>query len=112
MKETQMTFRIDPKLRAAFSAAAESQYRPAAQVLRDLMRDYVVRTEQPQTIAPKISQAERKRREIAFNYARASVGLEGLKVTEEYQAEVKRFINGDIDFSELTKALHEQVRNR
>ncbi len=40
-KEVQMTFRVEPELRTAFSDAALLEDRPAAQVLRELMRAYV-----------------------------------------------------------------------
>lgn len=40
-KEVQMTFRVEPELRAAFSDAALLEDRPAAQVLREFMRAYV-----------------------------------------------------------------------
>ena len=39
-KEVTMTIRLEPDLRASFSEAAEFDHRPAAQVLRDFMRDY------------------------------------------------------------------------
>ena len=41
MKEVQMTFRVESELRTRFTAAAELDHRPAAQVLRELMRAYV-----------------------------------------------------------------------
>jgi hypothetical protein len=40
-KEVQMTFRVEPKLRAEFSDAVLLEDRPAAQVLREFMRAYV-----------------------------------------------------------------------
>ncbi len=44
-----------------------------------------------------ISQEEKKRREDAVNYARASVGLEGFVFSELDEADAKRFVDGDID---------------
>jgi hypothetical protein len=41
MKEVQMTFRVEPELRAEFSEAVVLEDRPAAQVLREFMRAYV-----------------------------------------------------------------------
>lgn len=38
---TTFTFRVDAALKAAFSAAAKSRDRNAAQLLRDFMRDFV-----------------------------------------------------------------------
>jgi predicted HicB family RNase H-like nuclease len=40
-KDETFNFRIDSELKAAFTAAAEAEDRPAAQVLRDFMRAYV-----------------------------------------------------------------------
>lgn len=40
-KEVQMTFRVEPALRAEFSEAAAQADRPAAQILREFMRAYV-----------------------------------------------------------------------
>jgi len=42
-KDTSFNLRIDPGLKAAFTAATEAEDRPAAQVLRDFMRAYVRR---------------------------------------------------------------------
>ena len=40
-KESQMTIRIEPELRAQFTEAASLDHRPASQVLRELMRSYI-----------------------------------------------------------------------
>ena len=40
-KETSFNLRIDSALKAAFTAAAEAEEKPAAQVVRDFMRTYV-----------------------------------------------------------------------
>lgn len=44
--------RVEPELRDAFTAAAASQDRTAAQLVRDFMRDYVKRHGQPDLFAP------------------------------------------------------------
>ena len=46
------------------------------------------------TRRPVISDAERKRREEASNYARASVCLEGFKLSAADEEHAQRFING------------------
>jgi hypothetical protein len=111
-KEVQMTFRVETDLRAQFTQATEADHRPAAQVLREFMR-YYVQQHQERTATPQVTQvisaAERQRREAAAHFARASVGLEGLNITEAYTAEVQCFINGEIEFAELTKVVHEQA---
>jgi Protein of unknown function (DUF3018) len=40
-RETTFNLRIDADLKAEFTAAVEAEARPAAEVLRSLMRDYV-----------------------------------------------------------------------
>ena len=42
-KAAVFTMKLEPDLRAAFMAAAEASHRPASQVVRELMRDYVRR---------------------------------------------------------------------
>lgn len=44
-KAENFNFRIDPALKAAFTAATSAEERPAAEVLRDFMRAYVARQE-------------------------------------------------------------------
>jgi len=50
-----------------------------------------------------MSAAERKRRQEAVNYARASVGLEGFKLSEADEKHAQRFINGEIELAEFVK---------
>jgi len=61
MKESTFHFRIDPALKAAFSAAAEAEDKPAAQVLRAFMRLYVQRRQRRAFAA----EADRQSRAIA-----------------------------------------------
>jgi len=61
-KDVTMTIRLEPELRSQFMQAAEHEHRPAAHLLRDLMRGYV---EQFRARKPRISAAERKRREVS-----------------------------------------------
>lgn len=45
-KEAVFTMKLEPELRATFMAEAEASHRPASQILRELMRDYVQRQRQ------------------------------------------------------------------
>jgi predicted transcriptional regulator len=45
MPDTTFTFRVDYKLKDAFTEAARANDRPGSQLLRDFMRDYVERAE-------------------------------------------------------------------
>ena len=40
-KAAVFTMKLEPDLRAEFMAAAEASHRPASQVVRELMRDFV-----------------------------------------------------------------------
>ncbi|MGK9452198.1 hypothetical protein ACSSZE_13235 [Acidithiobacillus caldus] len=40
-KHAVFTMKLDPELRAEFMAAAAASHRPASQVLRELMREYI-----------------------------------------------------------------------
>jgi hypothetical protein len=42
-KEAVFTMKLEPQLRDEFMAAAEANHRPASQVVRELMREYVLR---------------------------------------------------------------------
>lgn len=42
-KEAVFTMKLEPELRAAFMAEVQAAHRPASQVLRELMREYIKR---------------------------------------------------------------------
>lgn len=115
-KEVQMTFRVEPELRAKFTEAANFQHRPAAQVLREFMRAYVKLTQEK--IGNKLAldevamDAQRRKHQDAVNFARASVGLEGFHISPEDEIVAQRFVDGEIDFSEFIKASHGAVQGR
>jgi hypothetical protein len=50
---------------------------------------------------PHITEAERKQRREAVDYARASVALEGFALSDEDKIQEERFVNGEIDLDEL-----------
>lgn len=45
-KEAVFTMKLEPELRADFMAEAKASHRPASQLLRELMRDFVQRQKQ------------------------------------------------------------------
>ena len=104
-KDVQMTFRVEPDLRAEFSDAALLADRPAAQVLREFMRAYVsdARERGANPANDAISPAESRRREQAVSFARASVGLEGFKPSKAEEAHARRFIKGEIQLAEFVQ---------
>ena len=52
-KEVQMSIKMESELREQFMAVAAVMHRPAAQIVRELMRSYIARQELPnsETIA-------------------------------------------------------------
>ncbi len=104
-KEVQMTFRVESQLRAEFAAAASLEDRPAAQVLRELMRAYVNQSHERghSPSHDSISQAERRRREAAVNFARSSVGLEGFTPSEAAETGARQFIKGDTQLADFVQ---------
>ena len=46
-KEVQMSIKMEQELRDQFMAVAAAVHRPAAQIMRDLMRSYIARQEIP-----------------------------------------------------------------
>jgi len=47
-KEAVFTMKLEPELRADFMAAAEANHRPASQIMRELMREFVQRQREAQ----------------------------------------------------------------
>jgi hypothetical protein len=111
-KEVQMTFRIEPELRAEFADAVLLEDRPAAQVLREFMRAYVIQARERGHAAANdaISAAESRRRQAAVNFARASVGLEGFKPHKADEELSRRYVTGEITISDAINAINESVR--
>jgi antitoxin component of RelBE/YafQ-DinJ toxin-antitoxin module len=46
-KEVQMSIKMEAELRDEFMAAAATMHRPAAQIVRDLMRGFIAHREEP-----------------------------------------------------------------
>ena len=55
--------------------------------------------------------AERRKRQEAVNFARASVGLEGFKPSPECEAQAVRFINGEIEIAEVIATINERAQS-
>lgn len=60
-KDQTFNFRVDPSLKADFQSATEADDKPAAQVLRDFMRAYVIR----QRKRKSLGDADRQSRLVA-----------------------------------------------
>ena len=49
-KEVQMSIKMEPELRDQFMAVAAGRHRPAAQIIRELMRLYIEGSETPNAL--------------------------------------------------------------
>ena len=78
-KEAVFTMKLEPDLRAEFMAAAETAHRPASQILRELMREFVRRQNDQQEYEEFLRQKVDK--------ARLSVAAGRGRSNEEVEAE-------------------------
>ena len=81
-KEAVFTIKLEPELRAEFMAAAAADDRPASQVVRELMRDYIARQQQ----AREYDAYLRRKVERARVSARAARGRSNDEVNAEFAA--------------------------
>ena len=81
-KETSFNLRIDPKLKAAFTAATEAEDKPAAQVVRDFMRAYVKQRER------RAFEAEARRQSLLVAQAARNSTSDEAAVMREIAAEL------------------------
>jgi predicted transcriptional regulator len=81
-KEAVFTMKLEPELRAEFMAEAEATHRPASQVLRELMREFV----QKQRNAREYEDFLRNKVEAGRISMRAGVGRSNDDVEAEFAA--------------------------
>ena len=98
LKDEQMIIRVPGELKAEFQQAAEIADRPAAQILREFMRDFVAKNKVSAVLDMTPPTVEE--RKAAVNFGRASVALEGLTVSSEAQAQQERWVRGEITMEE------------
>ena len=82
-KETSFNLRIDPDLKAAFTAATEAEDKPAAQVVRDFMRAYVKQRER------RAFEAEARRQSLLIAEAARDPNSDEASVMREIDAELE-----------------------
>lgn len=63
-KDVQMSIKMEPELRDQFMAAAASRHRPAAQVVRDLMRLYIADSEAPNALTAETLRKSREGQDV------------------------------------------------
>jgi predicted transcriptional regulator len=81
-KEAVFTMKLEPELRAEFMAAAAAAHRPASQVLRELMREFVQR----QRDARDYDEFLRRKVEAGRTSMRAGRGQPNDEVEAEFAA--------------------------
>jgi hypothetical protein len=83
-KESSFNLRIDPSLKAAFTAATAAEDKPAAQVLRDFMRAYVKQRER------RAFEVEARRQSLAIAERARDLTRDEYGVMREIEAEFDR----------------------
>jgi predicted transcriptional regulator len=79
-KEAVFTMKLEPELRDQFMAEAEAAHRPASQVVRELMREFVQR----QREAREHDEFVRRKVEVARSSMRAGQGASSEEVEAEF----------------------------
>lgn len=82
-KEAVFTMKLEPELRAEFVAEAEAAHRPASQILRELMREFVQR----QREAREYDEFLRRKVEVARAQRRAGKHYSNEEVEAEFAAQ-------------------------
>lgn len=85
-KEAVFTMKLEPELRAAFMAEAEAVHRPASQVLRELMREFV----QHQREAREYDEFLRRKVEAGRASMHAGLGRSNDELEAEFVAQRAR----------------------
>ncbi len=81
-KEAVFTMKLEPELRAEFMAEAEAAHRPASQVLRELMREFVQR----QREAREYDKFLHRKVKVARSSMRAGRGRSNAEIEAEFAA--------------------------
>ena len=81
-KDAVFTMKLEPELRADFMAATEAAHRPASQVLRELMREFVQR----QRETKEYDEFLRAKVAAARTSVRAGLGRANEEVEAEFAA--------------------------
>ncbi|MCK2096013.1 antitoxin of toxin-antitoxin stability system [Thauera aromatica] len=81
-KEAVFTLKLEPELRAAFIAEAEAAHRPASQVVRELMREFIERQREAREYASFLQ----RKVDVARTSMRAGRGRTNDEVEAEFAA--------------------------
>lgn len=81
-KEAVFTLKLEPELRDAFMAETEADHRPASQVVRELMRDYIERRREER----EYDEFLRRKVEVARSSMRAGRGRTNDEIEADFAA--------------------------
>ena len=81
-KEAVFTMKLEPDLREAFMSEAQAAHRPASQVLRELMREFVQRQRQAREYDDFLEQKV----QTARNSIQAGLGIANEEVEAQFAA--------------------------
>jgi predicted transcriptional regulator len=81
-KDAVFTMKLEPQLREAFIAEAAAAHRPASQIVRDLMRDFVQRQREARDYEGFV----RRRVETARSERQAGLSVSNAEVEVEFAA--------------------------
>ena len=65
-KEVQMSIKMESELRDQFMAVAAGRHRPAAQIIRDLMRLYIADSETPNALTAETIRKSDKGEDVFY----------------------------------------------
>jgi predicted transcriptional regulator len=85
-KEAVFTMKLEPELRDAFIAEAEATHRPASQIVRELMREFIERQQEARAYDAFL----REKVEAARNSMHAGRGLTNDEIEAEFAARRQR----------------------
>ena len=89
-KEAVFTIKLEPDLRDAFKAEAEAEHRPASQIARELMRDFVRRKHE----AREYDAFLERKVEAARASVRAGLGRSNDEVAADFAERRKALLAG------------------
>lgn len=115
-KTDQMQFRVPTQLKEEFLKVAVELDRPASQILRELMRNFVSQSNMPKSSATSananLSESEKRDRAHAASLARASMALEGFSSSAEARAMTARFVNGEVSLDDCLLSVKNSLANQ
>lgn len=95
LQDTKMSFRINSSLRKQFAQAADLTGRPAADIMRKLMQDFIT--------SVNANTAEEGPRRMAVDFAIANNELEGFTTSPDFQALLEQFAQGKISTDDIRR---------